>query len=61
MVRQLLCDKCKQIIKPKTDYIKLQKIIHKDKHLIYIGVGHLCLKDFEEIVGRNKNIKELNN
>jgi len=50
MTNQKLCDKCKQVIKPKEDYVKLQNIIHKDKRLIYVGVGHLCLKCFGEMI-----------
>lgn len=49
MTNQKICDKCKSIIEPKSDYIKLQKIVHKDKRLEYIGVGHLCLNCFKEL------------
>jgi hypothetical protein len=46
MTNQKICDKCKEVIKPKTDYIKLQLIKHENKALKYLGVGHLCLNCF---------------
>ena len=56
MTNQKICDKCKGVIHPKTDYIKLVLLKHKDKQIQYLGVGHLCLKDFEELMGE-KNAK----
>jgi len=47
MTNQKICDKCKEVIKPKTDYIKLQLIKHENRALKYLGVGHLCLSCFK--------------
>jgi hypothetical protein len=43
MTNLRMCDKCGNLINLKEDYVKLQLITHKDKRLIYSGVGHLCL------------------
>ena len=50
MVRQLICDKCKEVIPNKSDYIKLQMIKHEGKKQEYNGVGHICMTCFKEII-----------
>ena len=49
MTNQKICDKCKVIILPKFDYVKLQIVKHEGKKQEYMGVGHLCLDCFTKI------------
>lgn len=49
MTNKKICDKCQNTIPSGVDYIKLQKIIHKDK-ITYEGVGHLCESCFDAII-----------